>query len=122
MMTGTDGINQDLDNILEEAGNPRWLGWVGTARAYAAPEGGIMLLFTEEDEVSVLSYQWVKGDQILVSEERSPRAVVEEQLGIPYKKAKHMADRILLQERRDNPANSIMRGLGYNERTHPGLL
>ena len=123
-MTGLEGINQDLDDILSDAGNPEFVGWLGNARLYKCKHRGLRVLITEESETQVLSYEWYDASALsVVDEPPNPHSVVEEEFDLKFSQIRLLVERYKAKKRgEDSPANILMRGLGYTSKTHPSLL
>ncbi len=129
-MTGQEGLHQDLDDILSDAGNPVFAGWMGNLRSYTFPSGELKFLETEETETGIVGWRWLTGDGVIdiiqhTYAERFARQhnVDRGQLGEIIRigrREKSQADRQKAKDR--SPGNALLRGLGYSERTHPGLF
>lgn len=62
MMTIEEGINQDLDDILADAGNPVFVCNEGNARKYRFPDGMKFLVTDEDENVGVIrGYVWLES-------------------------------------------------------------
>ena len=119
-----EGINQDLDDILADAGDPVWVGWIGQGRAYKFPGGNIRILLTKETSTEVSSHEWIEAAEAkIIDQPKEPKRIVEDELGVPYGEARRLVYQWKAKRRQEQlPATRIMKALGYTERTHPGCF